>query len=86
VHSDLVIRPRMDLASGLGAVFIAYALISYPVPPRRRSPAMRGPGPRPALSYARLDAPISSMRNTGWSLGSGSLVKHGSTACPQTFR
>jgi hypothetical protein len=41
---------------------------------------------RPGLSYARLDAPISSRRNTGWSLGSGSLVKHGSTARPQTFR
>jgi 3-oxoadipate enol-lactonase len=30
--------------------------------------------------------PISSTRNTGWSLGSGSLVKHGFTARPQTFR
>ena len=38
------------------------------------------------LRYARLDVPISSTRNTGWSLGSGSLVKHGSTARPQTFR
>jgi hypothetical protein len=28
---DLVIRPRWDLASGLGAVFIAYALIGYPL-------------------------------------------------------
>ena len=28
---DLVIRPRRDLASGLGAVFIAYALIGYPL-------------------------------------------------------
>jgi hypothetical protein len=43
-------------------------------------------GPRPGLRYARLDAPISSRRNTGWSLGSGSLVKHGSTVRPQTFR
>ena len=41
---------------------------------------------RLGLRYARLDAPISSRRNTGWSLGSGSLVKHGSTARPQTFR
>ena len=40
----------------------------------------------PGLRYARLDTPISSTRNTGWSLGSGSLVKHGSTARPQTFR
>ena len=31
VRSDLVIRPRGDLASGLGAVFIAYALIGYPL-------------------------------------------------------
>ena len=31
VRSDLVIRPRWDLASGLGAVFIAYALIGYPL-------------------------------------------------------
>ena len=30
-RSDLVIRPRRDLASGLGAVFIAYALIGYPL-------------------------------------------------------
>jgi len=30
-RSDLVIRPRWDLASGLGAVFIAYALIGYPL-------------------------------------------------------
>src|SRR5271166_1997518 len=30
-RSDLVIRPRRDLASGLGGVFIAYALIGYPV-------------------------------------------------------
>jgi hypothetical protein len=28
---DLVIRPRWDLSSGLGAVFIAYALIGYPL-------------------------------------------------------
>ena len=28
---DLVIRPRWDLASGLGAVVIAYALIGYPL-------------------------------------------------------
>ena len=28
---DLVIRPRRDLSSGLGAVFIAYALIGYPL-------------------------------------------------------
>jgi hypothetical protein len=28
---DLVIQPRWDLASGLGAVFIAYALIGYPL-------------------------------------------------------
>jgi hypothetical protein len=28
---DLVIRPRRDLASGLGAVFLAYALIGYPL-------------------------------------------------------
>jgi hypothetical protein len=28
---DLVIRPRKDLASGLGAVFILYALIGYPL-------------------------------------------------------
>jgi hypothetical protein len=31
VRRDLVIRPRRDLASGLGAVFIAYALIGYPL-------------------------------------------------------
>jgi len=31
VRSDLVIRPRWDLASGLGAVFIAFALIGYPL-------------------------------------------------------
>ena len=31
VRSDLVIRPRWDLASELGAVFIAYALIGYPL-------------------------------------------------------
>jgi hypothetical protein len=31
VRSDLVIRPRRDLASGLGAVFIAFALIGYPL-------------------------------------------------------
>ena len=31
VRSDLVIRPRKDLTSGLGAVFIAYALIGYPL-------------------------------------------------------
>jgi hypothetical protein len=31
VRSDLVIRPRKDVASGLGAVFIAYALIAYPL-------------------------------------------------------
>ena len=31
VRSDLVIRPRWDLSSGLGAVFIAYALIGYPL-------------------------------------------------------
>lgn len=31
VRSDLVIRPRKDLASGLGTVFIAYALIGYPI-------------------------------------------------------
>jgi hypothetical protein len=31
VRSDLVIRPSWDLASGLGAVFIAYALIGYPL-------------------------------------------------------
>ena len=30
-RSDLVIRPRRDLPSLLGAVFIAYALILYPV-------------------------------------------------------
>ena len=30
-RSDLVIRPRRDLASVLGGVFIAYALIGYPV-------------------------------------------------------
>ena len=42
--------------------------------------------PRQGLCYVRLDALISSTRNTGWSLGSGSLVKHGSTARPQTFR
>ena len=41
---------------------------------------------RPGLRYARLDAPISSRRNTGWSLGSGSWVKHGFTVRPQTFR
>ena len=28
---DLVISPRWDLSSGLGAVFIAYALIGYPL-------------------------------------------------------
>jgi hypothetical protein len=42
--------------------------------------------PRQGLSYARLGAPISSTRNTGWSLGSGSLVKHGFMVRPQTFR
>jgi Family of unknown function (DUF6064) len=31
LRSDLVIRPRKDLASGLGTVFIAYALIGYPL-------------------------------------------------------
>lgn len=31
VRRDLVIRPRPDLSSGLGAVFIAYALIGYPL-------------------------------------------------------
>ena len=31
VRSDLVIRPRMDVASGLGAAFTAYALIAYPL-------------------------------------------------------
>jgi len=31
VCSDLVIRPRKDLASGLGALFIAYALVGYPL-------------------------------------------------------
>jgi hypothetical protein len=31
VHSDLVIHPRTDLTSALGAVFIAYALIGYPL-------------------------------------------------------
>ena len=31
VRRDLVIRPRRDLSSGLGAVFIAYALIGYPL-------------------------------------------------------
>ena len=41
---------------------------------------------RQGLCYARLDVPMSSTRNTGWSLGSGSLVKHGSTVRPQTFR
>jgi hypothetical protein len=30
-RSDLVIRPRWDLSSGLGAVFIAFALIGYPL-------------------------------------------------------
>jgi Family of unknown function (DUF6064) len=30
-HTDLVIRPRWDLSSGLGAVFIAYALVGYPL-------------------------------------------------------
>ena len=30
-RSDLVIRPRWDLSSGLGAAFIAYALIGYPL-------------------------------------------------------
>ena len=31
MRRDLVIRPRWDLSSGLGAVFIAYALIGYPL-------------------------------------------------------
>jgi hypothetical protein len=31
VRRDLVIRPRWDVSSGLGAVFIAYALIGYPL-------------------------------------------------------
>jgi hypothetical protein len=31
VRADLVIRPRRDLASALGAVVIAYALVAYPV-------------------------------------------------------
>jgi hypothetical protein len=31
VRSDLVIRPRKDMASGLGAAFIGYALIAYPL-------------------------------------------------------
>jgi hypothetical protein len=30
-RTDLVIRPRNDLASGLGAVVIGYALIGYPI-------------------------------------------------------
>jgi len=67
-----------------------------PVPPGRTQQPLRagddeappavGDRARPGLRYARLDAPISSTRNTGWSLGSGSLVKHGSTVRPQTFR
>jgi hypothetical protein len=31
VRADLVIRPRRDLASALGAVVIAYALVAYPI-------------------------------------------------------
>lgn len=31
VRRDLVIRPRWDVSSGLGGVFIAYALIGYPL-------------------------------------------------------
>ena len=31
VRSDLVFRPGRNLASGLGAVFIAYALVGYPL-------------------------------------------------------
>ena len=31
VRRDLVIRPRWDLSSGLGAVFIGYTLIGYPL-------------------------------------------------------
>jgi hypothetical protein len=31
LRSDLAIRPRKNLSSGLGAVFIAYALIGYPL-------------------------------------------------------
>jgi Family of unknown function (DUF6064) len=31
MRSDLVIRPRWDLSSGLGAVFIVFALIGYPL-------------------------------------------------------
>ena len=31
VRSDLVFRPGWNLASGLGAVFIAYALVGYPL-------------------------------------------------------
>jgi len=31
VRKDLVIRPRRDLASGLGAALIAYALVGYPL-------------------------------------------------------
>jgi len=31
LRSDLVIRPRWDLASGVGAVFIVYSLIGYPL-------------------------------------------------------
>lgn len=31
VRRDLVIRPRWDLSSGVGAVFIACALIGYPL-------------------------------------------------------
>jgi hypothetical protein len=48
-------------------------------------PALRARA-RPGLRYARRDASISSRQNTGWSLGSGSLVKHGFTVRPQTFR
>jgi len=48
-------------------------------------PALRARA-RPGLRYAGLDAPIPSRRNTGWSLGPGSLVKHGSTVRPHTFR
>ena len=41
VRSDLVIRPRKDLTSGLGAVFIAYALIGYPLVGLLGGPALR---------------------------------------------
>ena len=42
VRRDLVIRPRWDLSSALGGVFIAYALIGYPLVGVLGGHALRG--------------------------------------------